>query len=119
MRILIVDDSERMRGAIRGFVCGPSDVAFEAADGEAAVAAYRAHRPDWVLMDIMMPGAGGIAATREIVSLFPDARVLVVTSYDDPVLREAAREAGARDYIVKDNLLDLRALLDGRPPVTH
>jgi DNA-binding NarL/FixJ family response regulator len=119
MKILIVDDSEKMRGAIKSFVCGPSDVAFEAADGEEALAAYRAHRPDWVLMDVVMPGAGGIAATREIVRLFPEARVLVVTSYDDPVMREAARAAGARDYVVKDNLLDLRALIDGRPPVTH
>ena len=78
------------------------------------VAAYRARRPDWVLMDVQMPHTGGLEATRRILAVDPAARVLIVTDYDDVHWRAAAIEAGACGYVLKDNLLDVRRLLASR-----
>ena len=109
MRVLIVDDNREMRRTIRSCVCEPADEAFEAADGAEALEAYRVHRPDWVLMDMRMPHVDGLAATRELKAVFPEARVLIVTDYDDGSLRASALDAGACGYVLKENLLDLRA----------
>ena len=76
-----------------------------------AYAAYAAHRPDWVLMDIQLPGLDGIAATAQIRAAFPDARILVVSGYGDVRLRAAAREAGACGYVLKEDLLEIRRRL--------
>ncbi len=83
----------------------------ECATGGEAVKAYPAHRPDWVLMDIMMNGMDGISATKEIVRGFPGARVLIVTQYNDPDLREEAQTAGAVGYVMKEDLTDIVRLI--------
>jgi two-component system response regulator DegU len=83
----------------------------ECEDGAAALAAYEQHRPDWVLMDIEMQQTDGITATHDIMQVFPEARVVIVSKYDDERLRAAARTAGAWGYVCKENLLALRALL--------
>jgi DNA-binding NarL/FixJ family response regulator len=75
------------------------------------VAAYAVCRPDWVFMDVRMPGLDGIAATCRIKADFPAARVVIVTSYDDAKLRRAAREAGAFAYVLKEGLFELRRIL--------
>jgi len=111
MRILIVDDSEQMRRAIRSLLCDLADETFEAYDGEGALEACRACRPDWVLMDVRMAGLDGIRATRLLKSAMPETNVLVMTSYDDPGVREAAAAAGACGFVLKDDLLTLRAVL--------
>jgi DNA-binding NarL/FixJ family response regulator len=72
------------------------------ADGEQALAAVPELEPDVILMDLQMPGLDGIAATREIVRQQPDARVVVLTSYLDRAKIEAALEAGAIGYTLKD-----------------
>ena len=111
MRILIIDDSEKMRRTIRGFVSDLADETYEACDGGEALAVYRLHLPDWVLMDIKMAGLDGIAATRRIKAAHPEANVMIVTDYDDAALREAAREAGACRYVLKEDLLAVRDIL--------
>jgi DNA-binding NarL/FixJ family response regulator len=63
-------------------------------------------------MDNEMPNVDGLTATRRIVGEHPDARIVMVTHYDDRELREAAREAGACGYVVKDDLLALRSYLE-------
>lgn len=83
----------------------------ECEDGADALAAYEQHRPDWVLMDIEMQQTDGITTTRNIMQVFPQARVVIVSKYDDERLRAAARTAGACGYVCKENLLALRALL--------
>jgi CheY-like chemotaxis protein len=114
MKILIVEDNEQMRCLIKCLVSNVSDLAhevFECSDGSEALAAYAQHQPDWVLMDIKMAHTDGIAATRQITTAFPDARVIIVTDYDDMELRKEAREAGAIEYIVKEDLLELPRIL--------
>ena len=112
MTVLIVDDNPRFRELIRTVLAGLVDEVTECADGDEVVAAYRAQRPDWVLMDVQMACTGGLEATRRILAADPTARVLIVTDYDDAHWRAAAIEAGACGYVLKDNLLDVRRLLE-------
>lgn len=84
---------------------------FECADGADAPAIYAANLPDWVLMDIEMEKMDGLTAARQIRAEFADAKIVFVTNYDDDAFRKSAREAGAIDYILKENLLDLQRIL--------
>jgi DNA-binding NarL/FixJ family response regulator len=84
----------------------------ECGDGSEALAAYTRSSPDWVLMDIEMNRMDGIAATREIVMAHPAAKVVIVSKHDDEQIREAARKAGACGYVLKDNLMAIRELLE-------
>jgi DNA-binding NarL/FixJ family response regulator len=110
MRLLIVEDNANMRRLIGNIVKGIAEVS-ECDDGAQALAAYRQNRPDWVLMDIKMAAVNGIQAAREIKAAFPEARIVMVTNYDDAELREAARIAGVSQYLLKENLLEIRRLL--------
>jgi NarL family two-component system response regulator LiaR len=114
MNILIVEDNEQMRKMVKSLVADLAVSVHECSDGAQALDAYRESRPDWVLMDIEMKDLDGISATRQITRAFPEAHVMIVTNYDDVDLREAACEAGACEYVVKENLLDLRRILDPR-----
>jgi two-component system, chemotaxis family, chemotaxis protein CheY len=109
--VLIVEDSEKMRRMLRTLLAGSVSALWECHDGEDALAAYRAHHPDFVLMDIDMNAMDGITATREIRAVDPTAKVIMVTSYDQADLRDAARNAGASGYVLKENLLELVPLL--------
>jgi DNA-binding NarL/FixJ family response regulator len=112
LKLLIVDDNAAVRRLIRSIVLPFAGEVFECADGADALAAYQAHRMDVVLMDIRMSGVDGIEATKQIRATDPEARILMVTDYDDKELRYASMQAGACGYVLKDNLLDLVRLLD-------
>ena len=99
-----------MRNLIKSVVSNLAETV-ECADGSEALSAYLEQRPDWVLMDIEMSDGDGIAATKQITAAFPEAQIIMVTDYDDADLREAARKAGARHYLVKEDLLALPKLL--------
>ena len=111
MRVLIVDDNAAFRRLIERVLDGVAEVAGECENGSRAVAAYDALRPDCVLMDVRMDGIDGIEATRRICATHPEAHIVIVTDYEDAELRKAARLAGARAYVAKDDLLSLRAML--------
>ena len=113
MILLIADDHAEMRRTIRTVVEDLASTIFECADGAAAVAAYREHRPDWVLMDVKMDGMDGLAATRAIRKSDPAARVVIVTANGDEQSRADALAAGASAFVAKQNLLELTALLSG------
>ena len=112
MRLLIVDDHAAMRRVIERVVHDLFDFVAECDDGAEALAAYKQHRPDWVLMDIEMNRMDGLTATRNIVQEFPDAKVVIVTKHDSKYIREAAREAGACGYVLKENLMTIRELIE-------
>ena len=111
MNILIVEDNEQMRRMVKALVGDMFECVFECDDGAGALSAYTEHRPDWVLMDIDLPEVDGISATRQIVAAHPEARVMIVTNYDDAGLRETARSAGACEYVVKEDLIEIRRIL--------
>ena len=112
MTLLIVDDNPQFRDLIKMVVAGLADEVSECADGDEAVAAYGVRRPDWVLMDLRMARMGGLEATRRLVAADGTARVLIVTDYDDVHWRAAASDAGACGYVLKENLLDIRRMLE-------
>lgn len=105
---MITDDDPLVRVALKHFVSRSPDITVvaEAENGQEAVAAYERLRPDIVMMDVQMPIMGGIEATGEIVSRWPDACVLAVTTLDgrDTVLPMLS--AGASGYMLKDSSAD-------------
>lgn len=109
--MLIVDDSDDMRRMIRGIIENLADPIYECQDGADALAACARYKPDYVLMDIEMPVTDGITATRQIMGVLPSTTIFIVTQFDDKRMRNAAQEAGAHGYVLKENLLELRTFL--------
>lgn len=116
MKVLIVDDSQQMRQMVKFYLRGIVGETRECEDGVEALDAYAEFRPDWVLMDWEMKELDGISATRQIKAAFPEARIMIVTQYDDAAPREAARTAGACEYVLKDDLVAVRRILNGDRP---
>ncbi|HEY8471905.1 MAG TPA: response regulator transcription factor [Natronosporangium sp.] len=103
MRVLIVDDDDLMRAGLRAVLSTDEsiEVVDEAADGRAAVERTRRLRPDVVLMDVRMPNLDGVAATREIVSAWPAAKILILTTFEDDDYVVGALSAGASGFLLK------------------
>lgn len=104
--VMIVDDHPVYRDGLAAVLASQNDLRLvaEAGTGEEAVALFRAHRPDVTLMDLSMPGMGGTRAIESIVSEFPDARIVTLTTFQGDVDIHRALEAGARGYLLKDAL---------------
>ncbi|ADP84121.1 response regulator [Pseudofrankia inefficax] len=104
LRIVIADDHELFRDGLRGLLVelGATVVA-EAADGNAALAATLRHAPDVVFMDLRMPGLSGIEATARIGEVAPQTAILVLTMSEDTASLQAALQAGARGYLLKES----------------
>ena len=108
VRVLIVDDHPVVREGLAGMLAGKTagalrlEIAGEAEDGEEALALFRRLRPDVVLMDLRMPGMDGVQAIEQIRAEAPEARILVLTTYDSDADILRAVEAGASGYLLKD-----------------
>lgn len=102
--ILVVDDHPVVRTGLIALLERQDDmhVLGEAGDGEEAVALHRRLRPDLVLMDLRLPRLSGVEATARICGEFPEARILVLTTYDGDEDIYRALQAGARGYLLKD-----------------
>lgn len=102
--VLIVDDHAVVRKGVRGYLEAQPDIAIagEAASGEEAVRLAADHRPDVILMDLVMPGMNGVAATRRVRQVSPDSQVIVLTSYHEDEHIFPAIKAGALSYLLKD-----------------
>ncbi|MEI5584888.1 MULTISPECIES: response regulator transcription factor [unclassified Agromyces] len=102
LRVVIVDDHPIFRQGLRTLLEDLGvEVVAEAADGEGGVTAVVEHGPDLVLMDLQMPGVSGVEATRRLVDLMPEAKVVVLTMVDDDQAVFAAVQAGAVGYLLK------------------
>src|SRR5271167_3505871 len=123
IKVLSVDDHALLREGIAALVNAESDMKLvaEASNGQEAIEKFRIHRPDVTLMDLQMPGLNGIEAINRILSEFPDARIIALTTYngDAQVLR--ALRAGARSYILKGHdrelLESIHAVMEGRKSI--
>jgi DNA-binding NarL/FixJ family response regulator len=113
MTVLIVDDNAGVRRLLRRAVLDTASAIWECGDGAEALSSYTTHQPDIVLMDVRMPQVDGLTATRQIRKAHPAARIVMVTDCDDEDLRNAARDAGACGYALKQNLVDLAGLIRG------
>jgi DNA-binding NarL/FixJ family response regulator len=121
IRILTVDDHPILRQGIAALIADESDMTLvaEAANGREAIQQFRTHRPDVTLMDLQMPEMNGLDALIAIRGEFPEARVIVLTTYTGDVQATRALKAGARAYLLKNSLhkelLDtIRAVHAGR-----
>jgi DNA-binding NarL/FixJ family response regulator len=106
IRILSVDDHALIREGIASLLSVQADMKLiaEASNGREAIQQFRQHRPDITLMDLQMPEMGGLDAIGAIRGEFPDARIIVLTTYSGDVQALRALQAGARGYLLKDTL---------------
>jgi CheY-like chemotaxis protein len=110
MKFLIVDDSARMRRCIIDSL--PATVEkVECASGQEALAAFVQHQPDWVLMDIEMKPIDGLMAANQIRAHRPEAKIIFVTSYDQPRYRQAAAQLKVEGYVLKENLEQINQII--------
>ena len=121
IRILCVDDHPLLRDGIAALVDGQPDmrIVAECSNGREAIQQFRAHRPDVTLMDLQMPETSGIDAINAIRGEFPEACIVVLTTYSGDVQALRAIQAGARAYLLKNEvhkeLLDtIRAVFAGK-----
>jgi DNA-binding NarL/FixJ family response regulator len=121
IRVLTVDDHALIREGVAALIANQKDMSLvgEASNGREAVEQFRSHRPDVTLMDLQMPEMNGIDALIAIRSEFPEARIIMLTTYAGDVLCKRAMKAGAQAYILKGNvrkdLLDtIRSVRAGR-----
>jgi RNA polymerase sigma factor (sigma-70 family) len=103
IRILLVDDDDLMRAGLRAVLSSDDELEIvgEVSGGRGAVGAVRESRPHVVLMDIRMPDLDGIAATREVLSAMPDAKVVMLTTFEDDDYLFGALAAGASGFLLK------------------
>jgi DNA-binding NarL/FixJ family response regulator len=125
IRVLCVDDHPVVRQGIGGLISVQPDMALvaEASNGSEAIQQYRAHKPDITLMDLQMPEMGGLDAISAIRGEFPEARIIVLTTYAGDAQALRALKAGARGYLLKNmlhkELLDtIRAVHAGKKAIS-
>lgn len=110
IRVMVVDDHPMVRDGLRHFISMSSGLEYvgQAQSGEEAVSLCEELKPDVVLMDLMMPGIGGIEAIQRIRQQDPDVQFVALTSFADPKLVQQALKAGAAGYVLKNvNMTEL------------
>ncbi len=111
MKLLIADDDPRIRAFLRKLCATVATETRDCADGMEAIEAFESFKPDWTIMDLTMSHLDGLAATKQIVAAHPEARIVVITQHRGAEYEQAAREAGAYAFMLKDNLQPLPGLL--------
>ena len=103
IRVLLADDHDLVRTGIRRLLEDQQGIAVagEAASGEEAIQLTREARPDVVLMDISMPGMGGMEATRKLLCSYPDLKIIVVSMHNDDIYPQRLLKVGAKGYLTK------------------
>jgi DNA-binding NarL/FixJ family response regulator len=106
IRLLVVDNHLLLREGIAAIIIDQTDIELvaEASNGREAIEKFRSHRPDVTLMDLQMPDMSGIDAIISIRHEFPEARIIVLTTYAGDVLAQRALKAGAQAYMLKSDV---------------
>jgi DNA-binding NarL/FixJ family response regulator len=106
IELLVVDDHPLLREGIAAIIINQPDIKLvaEASNGREAIEKFRSHRPDVTLMDLQMPDMSGIDTIIAIRNEFPEARIIVLTTYAGDVLAKRALKAGAQSYMLKSDV---------------
>ena len=125
IKVMLVDDHDLVRTGIRRLLedAGDIEVVGEAGSGETALEQVEAANPDVVLMDINMPGIGGLEATRKLLRRNPELRIIIVTMHDDDLFPQRLMKAGAMGYLTKGVQIDeilraIRSVVAGKRYIT-
>lgn len=125
IRVLLVDDHAVVRSGLGAVLLSYDDLTMvgEAGNGQEAIDLCEKHKPDVVLMDILMPVLDGVAATRVIHDKWPDIRIIALTSYKEKDMVEGALKAGAMSYLIKNVSADelvgaIRGAMSGQPKLS-
>jgi len=120
MKVIIIDDDPLVSQALKTILQSDPEVSVAAVgnDGDAAIALYREHQPDVLLMDIRMKNVTGIAAGQSVLSVYPDARILFLTTFSDDDYIIKALRMGAKGYLLKQKfesiVPSLKAVMAGQ-----
>lgn len=112
--MMIVEDNLKMRQFIKSFILKrleEVDTVYECACETAAITEYQRLHPEWVLMDIRLKSGDGISASQKILAADPNAQIVILTDYDEPYYRDAARQAGVKAFVMKEDLYELPGIL--------
>ena len=112
MRLMIVDDHPPAREMIRQFLELPGVTICECGSGEEALQQVREFKPNWITVDVSMPGLNGFQTAQALRAEHPPARIVIITSYNETHYQERSREAGAIALVSKENLASVRLLLE-------
>ncbi len=112
MKLLIADDNKEIRKILKSICSHIFFEILECDDGDLAVEIYKDKKPDWVLMDIKMNRMDGIEATKIINEEYPDAKIIVVSQYDDKNIIDAAMNSGAVEFVGKDDLSRIEKIIE-------
>ena len=112
---MIVDDYSKMRFIIKKmlesvFAKQLMNI-YECSDGKEAVDTFAKHKPDWILMDLKMETMDGLAAAKAILKINRDAKIIILTQFDDIEYYDAAKKLGVKAFVLKENILDVPALI--------
>ena len=116
-KVMLVEDDDGFRRTLAGLLMSrfPSILLGEASDGAEAMEKVESFLPQLIFMDIKLPGQSGLEVTRRIKALHPEVNVIMLTSYDFPEYREAARASGAYDFLSKGSSTaeEIQELVEG------
>jgi len=112
---LIVDDNIKMRSAIQKMLKAQLKNKItriiECENGKDAIELYIQRKPEWTIMDIKMPVMDGLEASSTILKSYPEAKIIILTQYDDPGYYELAQKMGIKAFVLKENLSDISTLI--------
>jgi CheY-like chemotaxis protein len=111
MRLMIVDDHASTREMIRKFLNLPGITFCECASGEEALLQAREFKPNWITVDVNMPGLDGFQTAEALRAAHPSAHIIIVTGYNEPHFRRLSNSVGATGLICKENLSALHMML--------
>ena len=117
LKVLVVDDHAAFRATVRQMFEGLNALIIEADSGEKAVGLFASEHPDWVIMDLRMPGMGGIQATEAIHNLDASARVIILSQFTEPEWSDQARDAGAIEFVSKEQLSQVVEIISRQSPL--
>jgi len=111
MKLMIVDDHASTREMIRKFLCLPGIDFYECSSGNEALRCARSYQPDWITVDVNMPGLNGFQLAEALREQNPRAHVVIVTGYNEPHFPKLSNAVGAVGLVCKENLMTLHMML--------